>query len=102
MQKALELAASRLNVSVSDLIIDAETKSAQAQRKEKSTQSSESFPAVVLYNYKAQQDFEMSIAHNEIITVLSKHPNGWWLGYKDDGQRGYFPSSYVSSNFPAQ
>lgn len=53
------------------------------------------FQARVLYNYNAQQDFEMTISTNEKITVLSKHPNGWWLGLKHDKQRGYFPCSYV-------
>jgi hypothetical protein len=54
------------------------------------------FQAKVLYNYHAQQDYEMTIIESEIITVLSIHGNGWWLGSRANGhQQGYFPGSYV-------
>ena len=53
------------------------------------------FKAKVLYDYTAQQDYEMTIRVNEEITVLSKHGNGWWLGATADGKQGYFPGSYV-------
>lgn len=53
------------------------------------------FRAKVLYDYTAQQDYEMTIRVNEVITVLSKHGNGWWLGATGDGKQGYFPGSYV-------
>jgi len=53
------------------------------------------FKAKVLYDYTAQQDYEMTIRVNEVITVLSKHGNGWWLGATADGKQGYFPGSYV-------
>jgi len=53
------------------------------------------FKAKVLYNYTAQQDYEMTIMESEIITVLSIHGNGWWLGSRTNGFQGYFPGSYV-------
>jgi len=53
------------------------------------------FKARVLYDYNAQQDYEMTVRVDEVITVLSKHGNGWWLGSSSDGKQGYFPGSYV-------
>eukprot|EP01094_Clydonella_sp_ATCC50884_P030349 TRINITY_DN988_c0_g1_i1.p1 TRINITY_DN988_c0_g1~~TRINITY_DN988_c0_g1_i1.p1 ORF type:complete len:283 (-),score=111.64 TRINITY_DN988_c0_g1_i1:477-1295(-) len=52
------------------------------------------FKAKVLYDYTAQQDYEMTIHTGEVIMVLSKHGNGWWLGASAEGKQGYFPGSY--------
>lgn len=53
------------------------------------------FGAQVIYEYKARKNYELSISENEIITVMSKHENGWWLGCNHEGKQGYFPGSYV-------
>lgn len=53
------------------------------------------FPAKVLYEYSARKTYELSVQVDEVITVLSKHENGWWLGCNRDGKQGYFPGSYV-------
>jgi hypothetical protein len=53
------------------------------------------FGAQVLYDYNARKDYELTIHVNEIITVLSQHENGWWLGCNHAGKQGYFPGSYV-------
>ena len=53
------------------------------------------FGARVLYDYTAKQEYELTIKENELITVLSKHENGWWLGCNHAGKQGYFPGSYV-------
>lgn len=51
------------------------------------------FPAKVLYEYSARKTYELSVQVDEVITVLSKHENGWWLGCNRDGKQGYFPGS---------
>ena len=66
-----------------------------ASKRTSKKEDAKAFKAVVLYSYTAQQDYEMTISCNDIITVLSKHGNGWWLGQTKDGQQGYFPGSYV-------
>jgi len=53
------------------------------------------FKVRVLFDYTAQQDYEISVKADEVITVLSKHGNGWWLGSSTEGKQGYFPGSYV-------
>eukprot|EP01096_Ripella_sp_DP13-Kostka_P002710 TRINITY_DN13678_c0_g1_i1.p1 TRINITY_DN13678_c0_g1~~TRINITY_DN13678_c0_g1_i1.p1 ORF type:complete len:287 (+),score=127.23 TRINITY_DN13678_c0_g1_i1:30-890(+) len=59
------------------------------------TSSADHFGAQVLYEYSARKHYELSVKVNEIITVLSKHENGWWLGCNREGKQGYFPGSYV-------
>jgi len=54
------------------------------------------FPAIVLYEYNARKPYELSLIPEETITVISKHENGWWLGYNQHNNQGYFPASYVS------
>merc|ERR1711862_759194 len=107
LTSALMIAAEKLNVDVKDLIKEAEVtchKKRSSENEDLKAEKNEEkdkqdnvvlqetplpFQARVLYNYNAQQDFEMTISTNEKITVLSKHPNGWWLGLKHDKQRGY-------------
>ena len=51
-------------------------------------------PAIVKYNYTAQQQDEISLTKGEIVMVLEKSSDGWWNGKK--GQvMGWFPSNYV-------
>jgi hypothetical protein len=56
---------------------------------------------VVLYDYKANQDDELTLVKGSLIKVLSKDyrisgDDGWWTGYSiDHGKKGIFPSNYV-------
>eukprot|EP00276_Gloeochaete_wittrockiana_P013596 CAMPEP_0184332654 /NCGR_PEP_ID=MMETSP1089-20130417/1823_1 /TAXON_ID=38269 ORGANISM="Gloeochaete wittrockiana, Strain SAG46.84" /NCGR_SAMPLE_ID=MMETSP1089 /ASSEMBLY_ACC=CAM_ASM_000445 /LENGTH=283 /DNA_ID=CAMNT_0026656149 /DNA_START=92 /DNA_END=943 /DNA_ORIENTATION=+ len=73
-----------------------ETKKTESDEEKKDDQSKmKRFRARVLYDYTAQQDYEMTIRVGEVITVLSKHGNGWWLGASAESKQGYFPGSYV-------
>ena len=51
-----------------------------------------------LYDFVASRDDELSLTENDIVTVISKIPNGdedgWWLG-ELNGKSGVFPASYV-------
>ena len=54
----------------------------------------QALPALVKYNYTAQQVDEMSLTKGEIVLVFEKSSDGWWNGKK--GQTtGWFPSNYV-------
>eukprot|EP00011_Vannellida_sp_DIVA3-517-6-12_P001826 CAMPEP_0114628450 /NCGR_PEP_ID=MMETSP0168-20121206/12827_1 /TAXON_ID=95228 ORGANISM="Vannella sp., Strain DIVA3 517/6/12" /NCGR_SAMPLE_ID=MMETSP0168 /ASSEMBLY_ACC=CAM_ASM_000044 /LENGTH=292 /DNA_ID=CAMNT_0001839833 /DNA_START=11 /DNA_END=889 /DNA_ORIENTATION=- len=74
---------------------DAAGDSQESAAGEDGTEKPKKFQATVLYDYTAQQDYEMTIKSGETIAVLSKHGNGWWLGATGDGKQGYFPGSYV-------
>ena len=47
-----------------------------------------------MYEYKAENDDELSIEPNQTIIVLSKTPDGWWRG-ELNGKVGLFPHNYV-------
>jgi hypothetical protein len=66
-----------------------------SEETESEVDTSAHFGAQVLYDYNARKNYELSIEVNEIITVISKHENGWWLGCNREGKQGYFPGSYV-------
>lgn len=51
-------------------------------------------PAVVKYNYTAQQQDELSLTKGETVMVLEKSNDGWWNGRKGS-TTGWFPSNYV-------
>ncbi|KNC51072.1 uncharacterized protein AMSG_07061, partial [Thecamonas trahens ATCC 50062] len=48
----------------------------------------------VLYEYDAADDTEISLVEGEIVYVYEKVAEGWWIGGKDDGSEGMFPSNY--------
>ena len=55
------------------------------------------FPkAVVVFDFTAQTEKEISISKGEIIEILkATKPDGWWLGRKSTNQKGHFPASFV-------
>ncbi|KAK6974355.1 hypothetical protein R3P38DRAFT_3133460 [Favolaschia claudopus] len=48
-----------------------------------------------LYNYKALDSSELSFNENDVIEVLTEHPDGWWGGLLD-GKSGYVPASHLT------
>lgn len=51
----------------------------------------------MLYDYKAQRSDELDLFAGDEITVLFKDNENWWMGELSDGQQGFFPSNYVTS-----
>ncbi len=50
---------------------------------------------VAAYDYQAQRSDELSFMRGDVITVLHKDNDNWWMGELPDGQQGYFPVTYV-------
>jgi len=50
-----------------------------------------------VYDYKAQDENELSFKANEIISVLREDESGWWHGESASGATGIFPSNFVES-----
>lgn len=48
-----------------------------------------------LYDYTAQDKTEISFNEGDVITVLTKADDGWYMG-EINGQKGLFPSTYCS------
>ncbi|XP_046556867.1 LOW QUALITY PROTEIN: jouberin-like [Haliotis rubra] len=52
---------------------------------------------VVMYDYRAQRSDELTIYKGDMIVVLYKDSENWWMGELPDGSQGYFPANYVIS-----
>lgn len=52
---------------------------------------SKAFRARVTKDFEAVQTGDMSVKRGELVTVLKKQDNGWWLGERG-GKTGFFPS----------
>ena len=49
---------------------------------------------IVIYNYKAQEDDELTLRVNDIIKDVTVGEGGWWTGVLN-GKRGFFPDNFV-------
>ncbi|TVY28336.1 Myosin-1, partial [Lachnellula hyalina] len=54
----------------------------------------------VLYDFGGQSANEITLRKDELITVIQKENNGWWLAKTPDGQ-GWAPSAYLKEEAPA-
>ena len=48
----------------------------------------------VLYAYQGQNDSELTISENEILSIVES-TGDWWLVKNNSGKQGYVPSNYV-------
>ncbi|ANB15439.1 Abp1p [Sugiyamaella lignohabitans] len=62
--------------------------------------SSETFTAVVLYDYEKDEANELSLKEGEIITNIEQVDPDWWQGTNEAGESGLFPSNYVEITEP--
>ncbi|QUC23686.1 uncharacterized protein UV8b_07927 [Ustilaginoidea virens] len=50
--------------------------------------------AKVLYDFQGQKENELSIKADDILEIIQKENNGWWLAKNDHGQ-AWVPAAYV-------
>ena len=53
--------------------------------------------AVVMHNYSAQQDDELTLRVGDVIRSVVKKDGGWWEGVLN-GRKGVFPDNFVKVN----
>jgi len=52
--------------------------------------------AIALYEFQADGDDELTVAENEVLTVVQKGPDeGWWKCRNSRGKEGVVPSAYL-------
>lgn len=51
---------------------------------------------VAVYDYTAARSDELTLHRGDVIQVLFKDNDNWWLGGLPDGKKGYFLASYVA------
>ena len=51
-----------------------------------------------LYDYEANRSDELSFHRGDLITVLFRDNDMWWMGEAADGRQGYFPANYVAEH----
>ncbi|XP_054264037.1 intersectin-1 isoform X2 [Macrosteles quadrilineatus] len=56
---------------------------------------------IALYQYKAQNEDELSFEKDDVITIISKDEPAWWRG-ELNGSIGLFPSNYVAPLFETE
>lgn len=49
----------------------------------------------VLYDFDAQGDDELSVKEDDIVTVVDKENDEWWLVRHSNGQEGVVPAQYI-------
>ena len=50
----------------------------------------------MLYDYRAQRSDELNLFAGDMVSVLYKDTDNWWMGELPDGQQGFFPANYVT------
>ena len=54
-----------------------------------------SIQAKALYDYDAEDDSEITLRVDDVITSIEQIDVGWWRGMSATGHRGLFPANYV-------
>lgn len=49
---------------------------------------------MVVYDYDSEAPNELTIRENDIVTVITEDPSGWWKG-ELNGTVGLFPSNFA-------
>ncbi|KAH6669337.1 P-loop containing nucleoside triphosphate hydrolase protein [Halenospora varia] len=54
----------------------------------------------VLYDFAGQSANEITLKTGDLVTVVQKENNGWWLAKTTSGQQGWAPSAYLKEEAP--
>ncbi|GFS13051.1 jouberin, partial [Elysia marginata] len=49
-----------------------------------------------IYDYRAQRSDELTLYKGDIVKILYKDSDSWWMGELLDGSQGFIPANYVT------
>ncbi|VCW96838.1 unnamed protein product [Gulo gulo] len=70
-----------------------ETEEEEKQENESHTQTSKEYIAVG--DFAAQQAGDLTFKKGEILLIIEKNPDGWWIAKNAKGNKGLIPRTYV-------
>ncbi|CAK8690044.1 unnamed protein product [Clavelina lepadiformis] len=50
---------------------------------------------IVIHEFDAEQEGDLSVQVDEVIDIISKRDDGWWEAENEEGKRGLVPSNYL-------
>uniref|UniRef100_R4GCU8 Nephrocystin-1 n=1 Tax=Anolis carolinensis TaxID=28377 RepID=R4GCU8_ANOCA len=53
---------------------------------------------ITLGDFAAQQEGDLTFKKGEVLLILEKKPDGWWLGQNSKGEKGLVPKTYLMVN----
>lgn len=63
---------------------------------EEEEETEKQYTAIAEYDYDASEGNELSFKEGDKITILDFIDDDWWLGETESGDKGLFPSNYVT------
>ncbi|XP_048863353.1 nephrocystin-1 isoform X1 [Brienomyrus brachyistius] len=69
---------------------DDDEEQAEKQRPEKDASC-----FIVLSAFKGEQDGDLTVQKGEILHILSRNPDGWWLARNAEGKKGLVPKTFL-------
>ncbi|XP_065834714.1 jouberin-like isoform X2 [Oscarella lobularis] len=49
-----------------------------------------------LYDYKSARGDELSFASGDVLAIVHKESDNWWVAQAGDGKQGYVPTNYIA------
>ncbi|KAM3718228.1 Nephrocystin-1-like protein [Dirofilaria immitis] len=59
------------------------------------TTNAENNQFIALANFEGQEEKDLTLKKNELIRIIARREDGWWLAENQNGKRGYVPKTFL-------